>query len=384
LIALGFGLADAAPRKSEPPPPAQLENPCVDASCKHRALDHFTDALAAQRAGKADHPLRVSYFGDSVTADDHITNALREKLGAMVGIGGPGFVWAAKPHPFNHNFAVQAYAAGGWQVHGISAAVPADRRLGLGGSAEGSGVIRYVPTTAITSVDVHYLAQPSGGTLDVVADNTVVDTFSTAAASKGVAFKKVDVPATAKRIELRAKGRVRLFGAALEAAKGAVVDNLGVVNATAKGAVRFNADLRDQLAHRASDLVIVMFGTNEAEWLVPKGAGMAEHEKVMDEMLAAVHAANPNASCLVVSPLDQLDWRLENAPPRDSIPAMVEIQRRSAAAHGCAFWNAYQWMGGKGSSASWYRRGLVIKDFQHPTSEGALRIAEALFAGLVH
>jgi len=25
-------------------------------------------------------------------------------------VGGPGFVWAAKPHPFNHNFTVQRYA----------------------------------------------------------------------------------------------------------------------------------------------------------------------------------------------------------------------------------------------------------------------------------
>ncbi len=40
-------------------------------------------------------------------------------------------------------------------------------------------------------------------------------------------------------------------------------------------------------------------------------------------------------------------------------------------------------MGGKGSSLEWYKRGLVVKDFQHPTSEGAERIAEALYAALV-
>jgi lysophospholipase L1-like esterase len=380
-----FGVAEAAPKKTEPVTPAQLDNPCVDQACKRHALDHFSEALANQKAGKSDRPLRISYFGDSVTADDHIVHALREKLGAAVGMGGPGFVFAAKPHPYNHNYAVQHYAAGGWQVHGISSAVPADRLLGLGGSAEGSGVIRMVPASSISSVDVHYLAQPGGGLLEVVADNAVVETFSTAADRKSAAFKKVTIPAATKKVELRAKSRVRLFGAALEATKGVVVDNLGIVNATAKGMVKFNAadHLRAQLAHRSSDLVIVMFGTNEAEWLIPKGANMAEHEKVMDELLAAVRGANPNASCLVISPLDQLDWRQENAPPRASIPAMVDVQRRSATSHGCAFWNTYQWMGGKGSSASWYRRGLVIKDFQHPTSEGAMKIAEALFAGLV-
>src|SRR5665647_1355929 len=50
--------------------------------------------------------------------------------------------------------------------------------------------------------------------------------------------------------------------------RGAVVDNLGVVNATAKQLTRHNlADhWRNQLAHRGSDLVVVMLGTNEAEW----------------------------------------------------------------------------------------------------------------------
>ena len=85
----------------------------------------------------------------------------------------------------------------------------------------------------------------------------------------------------------------------------------------------------------------------------------------------------------MVSPLDQLDWRDERMPPRDSIPAMVSAQRRAAQAHGCAFWDVYSWMGGKGASRDWYRRGLVVKDFQHPTSEGAELLADALFAGLI-
>jgi len=63
---------------------------------------------------------------------------------------------------------------------------------------------------------------------------------------------------------------------------------------------------------------------------------------------------------------------------------MVEAQRRAALANGCAFWNVYTWMGGKGSSKGWYNRGLVAKDFQHPTSEGAEMLAAALHAGLTN
>ena len=145
----------------------------------------------------------------------------------------------------------------------------------------------------------------------------------------------------------------------------------------------FYFHLRNQFAHRDSDLVIVMYGTNEAEWSPPKGSAMAEHEKLFGELLATIRAANPNASCLVVSPLDQLDYKDDKLTPRDSIPAMVEAQRRAATEAGCAFWDVYAWMGGKGASLAWYKRGLVVKDFQHPTSEGADRIAAALFRGLV-
>jgi lysophospholipase L1-like esterase len=378
-------LAFAGARRDVPVTAASFDDPCLDGdACQHHALDAFRDALAAQRAGTADHPLRISYFGDSLTADDHITNALRIKLQALVGDGGPGFVFAAPPHPYCQHRAVVRWVSEGWHIHGISTVVPPDRLLGLGGSAEcdGGGTIRFAPTGPVSTIDVDYLAQPHGGSFDVVADGKVLTTVATAAPEKHGLFAATVLPDGTKHIELRARGRVRLFGATLEAKSGAVVDNLGVVNATAKAMHNNNLDehWRNQLAHRGSDLVVIMYGTNEAEWLRPGGAGMAEHEKLFGELLATVRTALPDASCLVVSPLDQIDG---TEVPRESIPAMVAAQRRAALANGCAFWDTYAWMGGKGSSRSWFRRGLVVKDYQHPTTEGAELIASALFAGLV-
>jgi lysophospholipase L1-like esterase len=366
--------ASAAPRTAKPVPPAKLVG----------NLDSFAAALAAQRAGTATHPLRISWFGDSVTADDHITNVVREKLQALLGDGGPGFVFAAPPHPYCANLAVTRVLSGAWTIHGVSTTGAADRLLGLGGDAEseGEGTIRFVPHAGVRSIDVHYLAQPHGGTFEVVADGASLAKIETAGEKKAAQFARVALPEGTKRIELRAKGRVRLFGVTLEAPSGAVVDNLGIVNATAKQMRNNILDdhLENQLVHRASDLVIVMLGTNEAEWLHAKTAGMAEHEKLFGELLATIRRAH--VSCLVVSPLDQIDWRDDKMPARTSVPAMVDAQRRAAVANGCAFWDVYRWMGGKGSSKAWYDRGLVAKDFQHPTSAGAEMLAAALHAGL--
>lgn len=370
--------ASASP-KAEVVPAASFEEP--------KALEAFRTALAAQQAGNAAHPLRISYFGDSLTADDQITHALREKLDALLGDGGPGFVWAVPPHPYCQHRAIARMSSGTWRVHGVSTVQPTDHLLGLGGSAEtdGGGSIRLVAKANVTSIDLHYLAQPRGGELAVFADGKEVATVQTAAEKKQAAFAQLAIPDGARKFELRASGKVRLFGASLENAKGAVVDNLGVVNATAKQLANHNLPehWQKQLAHRGSDLVVIMLGTNEAEWLPARGSAMAEHEKLFGDLLTSVRTANPNASCLVVSPLDQLDYRVEAMPPRDSIPAMVAAQHRAATAAGCAFWDTYAWMGGKGASRSWYKRGLVVKDYQHPTTNGANRIASALYAGLV-
>src|SRR5262249_27523893 len=150
----------------------------------------------------------------------------------------------------------------------------------------------------ISVVDVHYLEQPRGGSLSVAADGIVVESQSTVGTKKSAQFMRVAVPEGTKKVELRTTGRVRLFGAALESNHGAVVDNLGVVNATTKAfAQNLMPDhLRNQLAHRQPDLVIIMLGTNEAEWLVPKTAGMTEHEQVFGDLLATVHDANPTSS----------------------------------------------------------------------------------------
>jgi lysophospholipase L1-like esterase len=294
-------------------------------------------------------------------------------------------VFAAKPHPFCQHRAVSRFTTGTWRVFGVSTIPAADHLLGLGGSAEtDAGTVRMKLAKAdVRSIDLHYLMQPHGGSLRVVADGKDVQTVDTLADRKQAAFTRVEVPEGTTRIDLRASGKVRMFGAALEGAKGVVVDNLGIVNATAKQWATNNMPehWQKQLARRESDLVVIMLGTNEAEWLAPDGAGMAEHEKLFNQLLSTVRAANPKGSCLVISPLDQIDWR-ETNQPRTSIPAMVAAQKRAAIAQGCAFWNTYEWMGGKGASRTWLQQGLVVKDFQHPTDAGAARIAAALLAGL--
>ena len=372
------------------PTVASFDNPCISKSsggCSAHALDAFVASANAQRNANPAAPLRLSYIGDSLTADDQIVDRLRSKLQHEFGNGGPGFVFAIPPHPFCQLRSAARIVAGTWTSRGVIGAAEADHLMGLGGSsATGSdGARLFIKSSApFATADVFYMAQPHGGTLDLVVDKTVVKPVSTKAEQKAAGFDQATFATPTKQLEVRVNGDVRMFGVALENGRGAVVDNLGVVNGTAKTLLRNNqAHWTAQLQHRAPALTIIMLGTNEAEWLPAAGPALDEHEKLYGKLLDAVRAANPNRSCLVIPPFDQLDWRKPNTPPRTSVPAMVAVQHRVATAHGCALWNTYEWMGGAGSSRGWSKRHLVTNDFQHPTTKGANLIGDALAAGLL-
>jgi lysophospholipase L1-like esterase len=393
---LGVGvttsLAGTKPASHAPANPAVFDNPCitkVGATCTAHALDAFATSVAAQRQPAATvEPLRVAFIGDSLTADDQIVDRLRTKLQSVLGNGGPGFVFVIPPHPYCQQRAATRALTGTWTSRGVIGAAESDHLMGLGGSsATGIDDARLVVKTVapVESADIFYLAQPNNGTFEIVADKTTSPAVSTKAQSKTAMFARTAFPQPVQQIALQTHGRVRVFGLALENPHGAVVDNLGVVNGTAKTLLRNNqAHWIKQLAHRAPALTIIMLGTNEAEWLPAAGAALDEHELLFGKLLDSIHNANPTQSCLVISPFDQLDWRKPDAPPRASIPAMVAVQHRVATSHGCAFWNTYEWMGGAGSSRAWAKQRLVTNDFQHPTTKGANRIGDALAAALLN
>lgn len=371
--------------------PAVLDNPCirtVGATCAAHALDAFAAGVNAQKQATASSPIRLAFIGDSLTADDQIVDRVRTALQRALGNGGPGFVFVVPPHPYCQQRAATRSLSGSWTARGVIGAAESDHLMGLGGSsATGVDDARLVvkTTTPVESADIFYLAQPHSGTFEIIADKIASPAVAVQASAKTAMFARTTFAQPVQQITLQTHGRVRVFGVALENPQGAVVDNLGVVNGTAKTLLRNNqAHWIKQLAHRAPALTIIMLGTNEAEWLPATGPALDEHEQLFGKLLDSIHDANPTQSCLVISPFDQLDWRKPDAPPRASIPAMVAVQHRVATSHGCAFWNTYEWMGGAGSSRAWAKQRLVTNDFQHPTTKGAHRIGDALAAALLN
>jgi lysophospholipase L1-like esterase len=133
-----------------------------------------------------------------------------------------------------------------------------------------------------------------------------------------------------------------------------------------------------ELQHRQPDLVVINYGTNEADFpdFVEK-----QYENELRAAIARLRSALPETSLLVMSPMDrghrtgpgQIETML-------TIPRTVEIQRRVARETGCGFFDTFQAMGGAGTMSRWYTQQprLVSADFIHPYPAGGKIIAQAI------
>jgi lysophospholipase L1-like esterase len=139
----------------------------------------------------------------------------------------------------------------------------------------------------------------------------------------------------------------------------------------------------EELRHERPDLVIINYGTNEsvfASYIDRYYAGE------LREVIRRVQAAVPNASLLVMSPMDRGERDSSGAiVTAATVPHLVAIQRQVAAETGCAFFDTFDAMGGAGTMARWYESQprLVSADFMHPLPAGARKVGVLLYEGLM-
>ncbi len=373
-----------------PMPPIPVEEPCAQPGprgCLRGALASFDDAvIAADRHGS---PLRLCHLGDSVVAVDKLTRRIRATLQARFGDGGTGWMFPSPPSRWYHPQGATVTARG-WHVLSVVTPGATDDDYGLGGAV-------FVPQGPVTEthfqtarssaarVEVHYVAQSPGDAWSIAVDDEAPQVVSTASlTAPGWTRWRRDLPDGPHRVTLRALGpRVRVGGVVLDRGRGATVDNLGLVGNSARAMHRnLEAPWDRALTLRAPDLVLITLGANE----VAHGPlGPPQRRRIIEayrDVLRRIRGANGRRACLVTSVLDAaepVDGRLATRP---NIPVLIPIQRAEALNAGCAFWDAFAWMGGRGSALRWHRFGWIEPDLTHPTTAGAARLGDALLAAL--
>lgn len=375
---------DLEPLEQERPPVS-----LVDAE----QLAQFYTSLARSLAKQPGAITRILYHGDSLVASDYVTSTLRRKLQAQFGDAGHGFVLMANAWASYFHMDIHRETTKGFLISRVVGPYIADGFYGLGGvSFKSTSRVRAQFGTLskgdygrhVSHFELAYLAEPTGGTLELSVDGKLHSEIQTAAPQPESRFASIDVPDGEHRFEVYTKsGTTRTFGVVLErAVPGVVLDAIGIQGAR----IRF-LDKQDdqhwatQLAWRHPNLLVFHFGANES------GDGFAysmpDYNATMKVVLEQAKRAAPQASCLIVAAMDrarQVDEGMITVP---IIPLIVEEQRKVAHEVGCAFWNTFEAMGGRGSMARWVRRELGQADLTHPTGAGAERLGNWLYAALL-
>lgn len=330
--------------------------------------------------------VRVTHFGDSHIAADLYTAPIRAGLQAQFGDGGRGFVLAGRPWASYWQDGVANRTEGRWAVSGMRGGID-DGLFGPGTCAMASTdpaaaltVGRAKGTEGFAAVDVHFLAQPMGGCMEVRVDGKPVGRFSTRAPWPRAGFARVETEPDVKAVTIHpvlGSGEVRVFGASLDNPRGLTWDALGINGARAtrlldSEPITFAGGLR----RLDPTLIVLSYGANELydDDLTAEGYA-ADLEQVMQRMKQVA----PHAECLLTGPPDMLRQRQTPA----LMGAVYQMQRDAATRYNCAFWDAQRAMGGAGAIRQWRRKRLAAGDYVHLTRAGYEALGGALLAAIL-
>lgn len=352
-----------------------IENPA--------ALVPFFEQLYRHQNGETSGPLRILHYGDSHTAADEWTGALRASLQARFGEGGTGFVYAGRPWLGYRRLDVRGGATRGWRSEGLLGK-DSDGRNGMGGVSVWTRRANEIVwlEAECRSMEIFYLQQPGGGRIRILDNGESLDVVATDG-EDGAGYLHYDAAPGPHRFEIRTLDRaeVRLFGWATENERGVTYETLGINGAQASIVMGWDQGLLDaHVARRDPALIVLAYGTNEAG---NRDYTSETYQETYAQLLARLRKAAPTSSILVVGPPDRMYRSRGKWVPYPRIGGIIEAQRAAALAAGCAFWDLRAKMGGEGVMRDWMLSGLAQRDHVHLTVPGYQKIGTALFEDLM-
>lgn len=355
--------------------PSEYNNLPRELELAEGSLDHFYRQLARTGRREAGAITRVSHYGDSVIGADGTTSAVRRRLQKRFGSGGKGWVNLAPGWQWYRQKDV-IYKNRGWKSKTVASNKLSKARFGVGrygyGGVAGIGWgAKSTYETYAERLELYYMAFPRGGNIAVRIDGGEWKTINTREAAVADRYAVFSAPNQGKHtFEVKASGggNVHVYGVTLEnSSPGIVYDSVQMVGTRSSRLLNYDAaHIKEQVAHRAPDLQVFMYGGNE----VGDSGSLDVYARKYAEGIQRIRAGRPDASCIVMTPVDHGERRRGKIRSSKRLLKMVPMQKAIAKDVGCAFFNTFEAMGGEGSSGRWYKSGLMSGDFAHLTKKG--------------
>jgi lysophospholipase L1-like esterase len=332
--------------------------------------------------------VRVLWFGDSHTAADFMTDAVREPLQSRFGAGGPGFVRIGIKN-YRHA-AARVASRGEWRK--VPAEPSGTRRLagavyglsGMGASAKSANAsvsieldtarawaraaLHWQFVYRLPRSDARFTLWGAGPSPRVLSKDTGLGRRS------GLTVFELDSEGEVTLSLNTFVGGPELFGVFVEAHEpGVVLDTLGINGARVGTPLGWQEDAWVQeVKSREPVLAVLSYGTNEVGDRVPVSRYRQEYAELVGRLRSA-----GEMDCLLLGPTERLrdDWT--------TYPRVLEIedaQRKIAEELSCGFFSLVGAMGGPGSFRRWAFAvpPLARKDRVHLTAAGYRVLGAAL------
>ncbi|QDF08608.1 GDSL-type esterase/lipase family protein [Myxococcus xanthus] len=361
-------------------PGANVEDPCVapvDNGCARTALAPFFASLDALATGTEPGPVIIEAFGNSLIAGDRIVDVLRDDLSTAFGSAGRGVLLVDRMAPYGGRGRTSA-SSSGWEPRTLGELRAPPHAFGITGvyhvatraRARSRFTLDGEPRGTLWWLDV-----PDAGALTISSGGTVL--AKTEPTGSGVSrATHFELPEDAQTLEVVAEGQGAVVqGVVLQHARpGIVLDTLGVPSSDASLYGRIDgATLKSQLAERAPRLLVFFLGGNESKRIEWKRLDMEKLRADLRALLLRAREAAPGSACLLVGPMDAVkgpDAKAQALTQRPSLEAVNAAEREIALAEGCAFFDFYAAMGGKGALARFHASGFMHDDLVHPRGAG--------------
>lgn len=196
------------------------------------------------------------------------------------------------------------------------------------------------------------------------------------------ACKSWEVEENHKGVNISINGESPYFyGIALDGNSGVAVDNFPMRGSSALGFETINRKMLSELYSQMNvRLIILQYGIN----LVPEPkSDYGWYATAFSKQLAAIKAAAPFASILVIGPSDISQKTPDGYESYPNITLIRDAMKKAAFQNSCAFWDLYAAMGGRNSMSSWVENNLAAKDFTHFSTKGARYVSEMLYNALI-
>ncbi len=401
VAAVGEPAAKTAEPAPAPEAPPWTPRPEDEVTAHHavedpEALAYFFDRLAALDDGEKT-VVRVVHLGASMIGMDDLPSVIRGKFQTRFGDGGAGLVLLQR-YMTNYIHRWVDLSGSGWEHCYIGYLCKRDGHYGLGGATFWSGgrAKTRIETrkkglgSAASHVEVWYAGQPGGGRLQVQVDDAEPVVIETQAEALEDRFHAMDVPKGRHAVTVKPGGGgvVRAYGVVLETDAGVVWDQFSWLGAFTKRMLAWDdGHIAAQIAQRDPALLVFTFGGNDTRRMANRKLTAEAYTAEYLEGIQKVRAGKPEASCMVTAMTDRA--RSLEFDVTDVLEDVVEAQRQAAKQAGCAFYDSFSAMGGRGSLAQWRRKNppLAAPDRKHLDHAGREVLGgwiyDALIAGYV-